>query len=120
MIDQRRLVRGGTVVYEFKGWDWTELAEALGVELAEEEKDGVMGADGVSGEEKVKNFLEDEMAREASNGEVSAIVRRFVCALAMEAERIKCTAAPVWRAIAGLGDFEILQWTYRLLEHMWT
>ena len=94
----------------FKGYDWTELCEAFGIEQDEKNED--------VGLERLCKYL-----RDASDDPVDAVVadvcRDFLVALIKQERRVG-TRAPVFEAMLELDDFTLFQMMIQMMPMFWT
>ena len=106
--------------YKFKGWDYTEIAECLGIEILYDEVD----------DENVKTIrsvinqaMNDMMMDKKKMPESSSIVIK-ACRDYLRIMKEEPAAAhyrPLWDGLYNIkDDFVFLQMTAYLLPHMWT
>ena len=100
----------------FKGYDWTELCEAFGIEQDEKNED--------VGLERLCKYLRDasddpvDVALTGTHW-VADACRDFLVAL-IEQERRVGTRAPVFEALLELDDFELFQMMIQMMPMFWT
>lgn len=91
----------------FKGFDWTELAARLGVNIRDDQDEDA---------DKLRAWLREHCQRELDW--VAANCREFLAAL-IKAD--PCGSKPVWMGLAEVkDDKEFMEFFIRLLDWMWT
>lgn len=102
--------------YEFKGWDWMELAEAFEVEAVEESAwlKNPDAADENTAERIRAKFWADGCGEGCP--EAAALVRKFLLKLA----ECEDSCSPVWKALASIDhDFTMLRLFGPLVRYAW-
>ncbi len=98
---------------EFKGYDWTELSEALGV--IDDRKNYEMS------DIELLRKTKKEFHIFRPNPDNVEKCREFIRALLKEERKIGSSAAPVWQGLLEIDDDStFMQFLYYLLELAWS